>query len=185
MRSLDSSRQASGLWSSAEGMVTIRRCSTLRHGARNGVMAVDMVKVVLTGVDDVLDGIYILFIAPSIHPKPEEMVRIWKRFTSTETAIKTFSVGHPIESPWIFNADVAKAAQPHATECAHPESKPPTNAMGIVGEARCHTSTASISRLSRWVKGAVSFNDSHDVALMHDPKILSSAPRWTPPATRR
>ncbi len=32
-------------------------------GVRNGVMAFDMVKVRLTGVNDVLDGIHRLFIA--------------------------------------------------------------------------------------------------------------------------
>jgi 2-methylcitrate dehydratase PrpD len=53
--------------------------------------------------------------------------------------------------------------------------KIPTDAMGIVGESampdvNCQHLVAVVP-----VKGAVSFVDSHDVALMHDPKILERA----------
>src|SRR5258708_1124379 len=69
-------------------------------GARNGVTAVTMVQAGLTGVFDVLDGTHNLFIALSTNPKPEAMLEgLGSRFYVTETAIKTFSVGYPIQSP--------------------------------------------------------------------------------------
>jgi 2-methylcitrate dehydratase PrpD len=132
-----------------------------------------MVQAGLTGVDDVLDGTHNLFIALSTDPKPEEMVKdLGSRFYVTETAIKTYSVGYPIQSP--LDALLALRKQHNLT----PDNvrgilvKLPTDAMGIVGESAMPDVNCQHLVALALVKGAVSFADSHDVALMHDPKIL-------------
>src|SRR5207244_4070550 len=69
-------------------------------GARNGVTAAIMAQMGFTGVWDVLDGEHNALIALSTDPKPEEMVAgLGSRFFVTETAIKPFSVGYPIQAP--------------------------------------------------------------------------------------
>ena len=59
-----------------------------------------MVQMGFTGVRDVFDGEHNMMVAMSTAPKPEEMVaELGSRFYVTETAIKTFSVGYPIQAP--------------------------------------------------------------------------------------
>src|SRR5204862_431841 len=66
----------------------------------NGVTAAIMVQLGFTGVWDVLDGEHNALQALSADPKPEEMVAgLGSRFFVTETAIKPFSVGYPIQAP--------------------------------------------------------------------------------------
>ena len=68
-------------------------------GARNGVTAATMVQAGFSGVPDVLDGEHNMLIALSAAPHPEEMVAgLGSRFFVTETAIKPYSVGYPIQS---------------------------------------------------------------------------------------
>jgi 2-methylcitrate dehydratase PrpD len=57
--------------------------------------------------------------------------------------------------------------------------KLPTDAMGIVGESAMPDVNCQHLVAVALVKGAVSFNDSHDVALMHDPKILEQRAKVT------
>jgi 2-methylcitrate dehydratase PrpD len=167
-------QQVSGLWSWVKDKDHIEKAFDFAGmGARNGVMAVDMVQAGLTGVPDVLDGTHNLFIALSTDPKPEEMVaRLGSRFFVAETAIKTFSVGYPIQSP--LDALLALRRQHKLT----PEAvrgiivKLPTDAIGIVGDSAMPDVNCQHLVAIALIKGAVSFADSHDVALMSDAKIL-------------
>jgi hypothetical protein len=107
-----------------------------------------MVSNGLTGVDDVLDGTHNLFIALSTDPKPEEMVKdLGSRFYVTETAIKTFSVGYPIQSP--LDAMLTLRKQHGLTPDKSWSSSRPTR-WGLSVRARCPTSTASTSWRSPW-----------------------------------
>ncbi|MBR0741996.1 MmgE/PrpD family protein [Bradyrhizobium liaoningense] len=176
-----SSQQVSGLWSWVKDHDHIEKAFDFAGmGARNGVMAVDMVKAGLTGVDDVLDGSHNLFIALSTDPKPEEMVKdLGKRFYVTETAIKTFSVGYPIQSPLDAMLTLRKQHILTQDNVRSILVKLPTDAMGIVGESAMPDVNCQHLVAVALVKGAVSFNDSHDVALMHDPKILEQRAKVT------
>jgi len=176
-----SAQQVSGLWSWVKDKDHIEKAFDFAGmGARNGVMAVDMVKAGLTGVDDVLDGTHNLFIALSTDPKPEEMVKdLGSRFYVTETAIKTYSVGYPIQSP--LDALLTLRRQ-HGLTPDNVRSilvRLPTDAMGIVGESAMPDVNCQHLVAVALVKGAVSFVDSHDVALMHDPKILEQRAKVT------
>ena len=176
-----SAQQVSGLWSWVKDKDHIEKAFDFAGmGARNGVMAVDMVKTGLTGVGDVLDGTHNLFIALSTDPKPEEMLKdLGSRFYVTETAIKTFSVGYPIQSP--LDALLALRKQ-HGLTPDNVRSilvKLPTDAMGIVGESAMPDVNCQHLVALALVRGAVSFVDSHDVGLMQDPKILAQRDKVT------
>ncbi|WP_250518737.1 MmgE/PrpD family protein [Caballeronia sp. ATUFL_M1_KS5A] len=174
-------QQVSGLWSWVKDKDHIEKAFDFAGmGARNGVMAVSMVESGMTGVRDVLDGTHNLFIALSTKPSPEAMLDgLGTRFYVTETAIKTFSVGYPIQSP--LDALLALRRQYGLT----PENvrsitvRIPPDAEGIVGDSAMPDVNCQHLVALALVKGAVSFRDSHDVALMHDPAILRERAKVT------
>src|SRR3989338_892004 len=94
-------QQVSGLWSWVRDNEHVEKAFDFGGmGARNGVSAALMVQSGFTGVREVLDGEHNMIEALSTEPKPEEMVAgLGTRFFVTETAIKTFSVGYPIQAP--------------------------------------------------------------------------------------
>jgi 2-methylcitrate dehydratase PrpD len=174
-------QQVSGLWSWVKDHDHIEKAFDFAGmGSRNGVTAVDMVQAGLTGVDDVLDGTHNLFIALSTKPQPEEMVKdLGSRFWVTESAIKTYSVGYPIQSP--LDALLTLRRQ-HGLTPANVRSilvKLPTDAMGIVGGSAMPDVNCEHLVAVALVKGAVSFVDSHDVALMKDAVVLEQRAKVT------
>jgi 2-methylcitrate dehydratase PrpD len=174
-------QQVSGLWSWVKDTDHIEKSFDFAGmGARNGVTAVGMVQAGLTGVQDVLDGTHNLFIALSTQPQPEEMLAgLGRRFFVTETAIKTFSVGYPIQSP--LDALLALRREhglgPDAVRAIL--VKLPTDAVGIVGDSAMPDVSLPHMMAVALVKGAVSFTDSHDLALMHDPLMLAQRAKVT------
>lgn len=163
-------QQVSGLWSWVKDEDHIEKAFDFAGmGARNGVQAVTMVQAGLTGVADVLDGTHNLFIALSTKPQPEEMLAgLGTRFFVTETAIKTFSVGYPIQSPLDAFLILRKE---HGLTPQNVKSilvRVPTDAGGIVGDSAMPDVNAQHMVAVALVKGGVSFADSHDVALMRD-----------------
>ena len=94
-------QQVSGVWSWERDTEHVEKAFDFAGmGARNGVTAAMMVQSGFTGVPDVLDGEHNVLEAFSTAPKPEEMVAgLGSRFFVTDTAIKIFSVGYPIQAP--------------------------------------------------------------------------------------
>jgi 2-methylcitrate dehydratase PrpD len=176
-----SAQQVSGLWSWVKDKDHIEKAFDFAGmGARNGVTAVSMVQAGLTGVDDVLDGTHNLFIALSTKPQPEEMLAgLGSRFYVTETAIKTFSVGYPIQSPLDALLTLRKQHGLTPDNVRSILVRLPTDAMGIVGESAMPDVNCQHLVAVALVKGAVSFVDSHDVALMRDPKIMEQRAKVT------
>ncbi len=168
-------QQVSGLWSWVNDEDHIEKAFDFAGmGARNGVMAVTMVEAGMTGISDVLDGTHNLLIALSTQPQPAAMVDgLGSLFYVTESAIKTFSVGYPNQSA--LDALLALRKQYSLTP-ANVQSilvKLPTDAIGIVGNsAMADVSCQHLVSLAL-LKGAVSFNDSHDASLMKDPQVLA------------
>jgi 2-methylcitrate dehydratase PrpD len=169
-----SAQQVSGLWSWVKDKDHIEKAFDFAGmGARNGAMAVDMVQSGMTGVFDVLDGTHNLFMALSTQPRPEEMLKdLGTRFWIAETAIKTFSVGYPIQSP--LDALLALRREQGLTpqNVRSIRVRVPSDAEGIVGDSAIPDVNCAHMVAVALVKGAVSFVDSHDVALMHDPAML-------------
>lgn len=168
-------QQVSGLWSWVKDEDHVEKAFDFGGmGARNGVMAVTMVQAGLTGVADVLDGTHNLFIAFSTDPKPEAMLEgLGSRFYVTETAIKTFSVGYPIQSPLDALLTLRKQHGLTADNVQSILVKLPTDAMGIVGNSAMPDVNCQHLVALALIKGTVSFADSHDLALTHDPAILA------------
>jgi 2-methylcitrate dehydratase PrpD len=169
-----SAQQVSGLWSWVKDKDHIEKAFDFAGmGARNGVTAVTMVQAGLTGVDDVLDGTHNLFIALSTAPKPEQMLEgLGSRFYVTETAIKTYSVGYPIQSPLDALLTLRKQYGLTPGNVRNILVKLPMDAMGIVGDSAMPDVNCQHLVALALVKGAVSFGDSHDTTLMRDPQIL-------------
>src|SRR5262245_35321461 len=94
-------QQVSGVWSWERDLEHVEKAFDFAGmGARNGVTAAVMAQGGFTGVHDVLDGEHNALEALSSQPRPEEMVAgLGERFFVSETAIKLFSVGYPIQSP--------------------------------------------------------------------------------------
>ena len=108
------------------------------------------------------------------HSKPEEMIKdLGKRFYVTETAIKTFSVGYPNQSALDALLSLRKEHKLTPDNVQRIVVKLPTDAIGIVaGSAMPDVSCPHLVAVAL-VKGAVSFVDSHDEALMKDKAILA------------
>jgi 2-methylcitrate dehydratase PrpD len=176
-----SAQQVSGLWSWVKDKDHVEKAFDFAGmGARNGVMAATMVQAGLTGVSDVLDGTHNLFIALSTDPKPQEMLAgLGSRFYVTETAIKTFSVGYPIQSPLDAFLTLRKEYKLTPENVGSILVKIPTDAIGIVGESAMPDVNCQHLVAVALVKGDVSFVDSHDVKLMHDPKIMEQRAKVT------
>ena len=93
-------QQVSGIWSWVRDSEHVEKAFDFAGmGARNGVTAATMVQMGFTGVWDVLEGEHNVLEALSPSPKPSEMVKdLGNRFFVTETAIKPYPVGYPIQS---------------------------------------------------------------------------------------
>jgi 2-methylcitrate dehydratase PrpD len=93
-------QQVSGIWSWVRDSEHVEKAFDFAGmGARNGVTAAIMVQTGFTGVWDVLEGEHNALEALSPSPKPGEMVNeLGSRFFVTETAIKPYPVGYPIQS---------------------------------------------------------------------------------------
>lgn len=168
-------QQESGLWSWVKDHDHIEKAFDFAGmGARNGVQAVTMVQAGMTGVDDVLDGTHNLLIALSSQPHPQEMIdRLGERFFVTETAIKTYSVGYPIQAPLDAILTLRKEHGLVPEKVKSIEVRVPSDAVGIVGDSAMPDVNCAHMVAIALMKGKVSFIDSHDVALMQDPALKS------------
>lgn len=166
-------QQVSGLWSWVRDADHVEKAFDFAGmGARNGVTAVGMVEAGLTGVADVLDGRHNLLNALSTDPRPEAMLEgLGSRFYVTETAIKTFSVGYPIQSPLDALLTLRRRYDLTPDAVRRILVRLPTDAVGIVGASAMPDVSCQHLVALALVKGAVSFADSHDAGLMHDPAI--------------
>lgn len=93
-------QQVSGIWSWVRDCEHVEKAFDFAGmGARNGVTAAIMAQTGFTGVWDILEGEHNVLEALSPAPKPAEMVKdLGSHFFVTETAIKPYPVGYPIQS---------------------------------------------------------------------------------------
>ncbi|MBI1996510.1 MAG: MmgE/PrpD family protein [Deltaproteobacteria bacterium] len=174
-------QQVSGLWSWVRDAEHVEKAFDFAGmGARNGVTAAIMVQLGFTGVWDVLDGEHNALIALSTEPKPEEMIsELGSRYYVTETAIKPFSVGYPIQAPLdafltlrrdhgLSESNVERIVVRLPEDGAHivnDRSMPDVNCQHIIAVAL--------------VDGTVSFADSHSYERMADPQVRAAKERVT------
>jgi 2-methylcitrate dehydratase PrpD len=166
-------QQVSGLWSWVGDTDHVEKAFDFAGmGARNGVTAAMMVQTGFTGVRDVLDGEHNMLVALSTEPRPEEMVAgLGTRFYVTETAIKTFSVGYPIQAP--LDAVLTLRRQ-HGLTPANVERvlvRLPEDGARIVDNSAMPDVNLQHLVAVALVDGAVSFEMSHSRERMTDPQV--------------
>jgi 2-methylcitrate dehydratase PrpD len=166
-------QQVSGLWSWVRDPEHVEKAFDFSGmGARNGVTAAIMAQMGFTGVWDVFDCEHNVLQALSSNPQPEEMVvELGSRYFVTETAIKPYSVGYPIQAPLDaflrlqrehgLTADNVKSIVVRLPEdgarVVNDRAMPDVNCQHIIAVAL--------------VEGRVSFEDSHSYERMKDPQI--------------
>lgn len=168
-------QQESGLWSWVKDHDHIEKAFDFAGmGARNGVQAVTMVEAGMTGVADVLDGTHNLLIALSAQPQPQQMLNgLGKRFFVVDTAIKTYSVGYPIQSPLDAMLSLRREHGLTPDNVKGIEVRVPSDAVGIVGDSAMPDVNCAHMVAVALTKGQVSFADSHDPSLMRDPQLVA------------
>ena len=181
-------QQVSGLWSWVKDKDHVEKAFDFAGmGARNGVTAVGMVQAGLTGVSDVLDGTHNLFIALSTESEAGSDARrtrqpLLRHRDGDQDLLGRLS--DPVAARRV--ADAAQAVRPDAGQRAqHRRARFPPTPCGIVGDSAMPDVNCQHLVALALVKGAVSFADSHDVALMHDPAILAQRAKVSGDAGRR
>ena len=168
-------QQVSGIWSWTRDTEHIEKAFDFGGmGARNGVSAALMVQAGFTGVADVLDGEHNLIEALSTEPRPEEMVAdLGRRFYVTETAIKTFSVGYPIQAPLDALLTLRREHSLTPANVARIVARLPEDGALIVSNRAMPDVNIQYVLAVGLIDGTISFEDSHSQARMKDPQVLA------------
>jgi 2-methylcitrate dehydratase PrpD len=172
-------QQVSGIWSWVRDAEHVEKAFDFSGmGARNGVTAAIMAQMGFSGVWDVFDGEHNVLQALSTEPNPEEMVAgLGSRYFVTETAIKPFSVGYPIQAP--LDAFL-RLHREHGLNVSNVERivvrLPEDGARVVNDRAMPDVNCQHIIALAL-VKGTVSFEDSHSYEQMADPTVRAAKAR--------
>ncbi len=172
-------QQVSGIWSWVRDVDHVEKAFDFSGmGARNGVTAAIMAEMGFTGVHDVFDGEHNALIALSSSPKPEELVAaLGRRFIVTETSIKPFSVGYPIQAP--LSAFLTLQRE-HGLTVENVERivvrLPEDGARIVNNRAMPDVNCQHIIALAL-VDGSISFESSHSHERMKDPEVLLAKQR--------
>jgi 2-methylcitrate dehydratase PrpD len=174
-------QQVSGIWSWVRDAEHVEKAFDFSGmGARNGVTAAVMAQMGFSGVWDVLDGEHNALIALSTQSRPEEMVAgLGSRYFVTETAIKPFSVGYPIQAP--LDAFLRLRREHGLTE-ANVESivvRLPEDGGRVVNDRKMPDVNCQHIISLALVAGTVSFEDSHSFERMAEPRVRAVKERVT------
>jgi 2-methylcitrate dehydratase PrpD len=166
-------QQVSGIWSWARDTEHVEKAFDFGGmGARNGVTAALMVQTGFTGVEDVLDGEHNMIEALSTDPKPQEMIAgLGSRFFVTETAIKTFSVGYPIQAPLDAFLTLRRAHDLNVNNVQRVVVRLPEDGARIVDDRSMPDVNCQYLIAVALLDGNVSFSASHSHERMGDPQV--------------
>jgi len=172
-------QQVSGIWSWVRDEEHVEKAFDFGGmGARNGVTAAIMVQAGFTGVRDVLEGEHNVLQALSTQPKPEEMLAgLGSRYFVTETAIKTFSVGYPIQAALDAFLALHKQHSLSVQNVTRIVVRLPEDGARIVDNSAMPDVNLQHLVALALVEGEVSFEDSHSHARMADPQVLAAKQR--------
>ncbi len=168
-------QQVSGLWSWTRDEDHIEKAFDFSGmGARNGVTAATMVEAGFTGVWDVLDGEHNMLVALSTEPRPEEMVaELGSRFFVSETAIKVFSVGYPIQAPLDALLTLRREHGLRPDNVARIVVRLPEDGARIVNNSAMPDVNCQHLIAVALIDGTISFEVSHSRERMTDPQVLA------------
>lgn len=172
-------QQVSGIWSWVRDAEHVEKAFDFSGmGARNGVTAAVMAELGFTGVRDVFDGENNALAALSGEPLPERLLDgLGERFFVTETSIKPYSVGYPIQAPLAAFLALRREFHFAVDDVERVVVRLPEDGARIVNgrdmpDVNCqHVLALAI------VDGDVSFDSSHDRERMNDPRIRDARGR--------
>jgi 2-methylcitrate dehydratase PrpD len=166
-------QQVSGIWSWTRDTEHVEKAFDFGGmGARNGVTAAVMVQMGFSGVEDVLDGEHNMIEALSTDPKPHEMIAgLGTRYFVTETAIKTFSVGYPIQAPLDAFLSLRREHGLNAGNVDRIIVRLPEDGARIVDNRSMPDVNCQYLIAVALLEGTVSFSDSHSHERMADPRV--------------
>ncbi len=169
-------QQVSGIWSWVRDAEHVEKAFDFSGmGARNGVTAAVMAQMGFSGVWDVFDGEHNALMALSADPRPEEMVAgLGSRYFITETAIKPFSVGYPIQAPLDAFLTLHREHKLSIDNVERIVARLPEDGARIVNDRAMPDVNCQHIIAVALVKGVVSFEDSHSYERMKDPKVLAA-----------
>ena len=172
-------QQVSGLWSWVRDAEHVEKAFDFSGmGARNGVTAAIMAKMGFSGVWDVFDGEHNAFVALSTEPHPEEMVAgLGSRFFVTETAIKPYSVGYPIQAPLDAFLRLHREHQLSVNNVERIVVRLPADGARVVNDRAMPDVNCQHIIAVALVDGTVSFEDSHSYERMKDPAVRAAKER--------
>jgi 2-methylcitrate dehydratase PrpD len=172
-------QQVSGIWSWVRDAEHVEKAFDFSGmGARNGVTAAIMAQMGFTGVWDVLDGEHNALEALSTDPHPEEMVsELGSRYFVTETAIKPFSVGYPIQAPLDAFLILQRAHGLSVDNVMRIVLRLPEDGARIVNNRSMPDVNCQHIIAVALVDRTVSFADSHSYARMADPHVRAAKER--------
>jgi 2-methylcitrate dehydratase PrpD len=172
-------QQVSGIWSWVRDAGHVEKAFDFSGmGARNGVTAAVMAQMGFTGVWDVLDGEHNALIALSTEPKPEEIIAgLGTRFFITETSIKPYSVGYPIQAPLDAFLTLLREHKLTVDNVERIVVRLPEDGARIVNDRSMPDVNCQHIIAVALVDGAVSFEDSHSYERMADPRVVAAKGR--------
>jgi len=172
-------QQTSGVWSWVRDLEHIEKAFDISGmGARNGVAAATMIQAGFTGVTDALDGERNFIDAQSTDPKPEEFVAdLGSRFYVEETAIKTFPVGYPMQSPLAAFFRLREEHDLNIDNVDHILLRLPEDGARIVDNRAMPDVNVQHIMAVALVDGYIDFENSHSYERMSDPAILAARGR--------
>ena len=168
-------QQVSGVWSWVRDVEHIEKAFDFSGmGARNGVAAATMIQAGFTGVSDALDGERNFIDAQSSDPRPEEIVAdLGNRFYVEETAIKTFPVGYPIQSPLHAFLTLREEHGLNVDNVEHLLVRLPADGARIVDNRSMPDVNCQHIMALALVDGMIDFENSHSYARMSDPQVVA------------
>ena len=172
-------QQVSGIWSWVRDAEHVEKAFDFSGmGARNGVTAAIMAQMEFSGVWDVFDCEHNVLQALSADPRPGEMVAgLGSRYFVTETAIKPFSVGYPIQAPLDAFLRLRREHGLTADNVERIVARLPEDGARIVNDRFMPDINCQHLIAVALIKGTVSFEDSHSFEMMKDPKVRAAKER--------
>jgi 2-methylcitrate dehydratase PrpD len=172
-------QQISGLWSWVRDVEHIEKAFDFSGmGARNGVAAATMIQAGFTGVTDALEGERNVIDALSTEPAPEEIAAdLGSRFYVEETAIKTFPVGYPIQSPLAAFFTMREQHGLSVDNVEHILLRLPEDGARIVDNRAMPDVNVQHIMAVALVDGFIDFENSHSFERMTDPQVLAARER--------
>jgi 2-methylcitrate dehydratase PrpD len=143
-------------------------------GARNGVTAALLVQSGFTGVSDVFSGRDNFFMAYAPKADPAGlMAELGERYEVSETIIKKWSTGGPVQSPLDALIDLKRQHPFGADQVKQVVVRLSTSAAPKVDNARSPDLCLQYLFAVTLLDGTLSFRAAHDTARMQDPAVLA------------